>query len=161
MARGSPARITRPAAVARTAVQPSLDAAGRSCESRRALSSSTGTQLMPATSPKWVTCADMAPAKVNENAPRKLARLASRRARRKQNIPSPATAQVAIMLTVHAAAPGKTANSQVSGGRVPAREQGRATPDIRVKQRQVPVADLAPSQHAQRKVLGQVVTGKN
>ena len=115
MARGSPARITRPVAVARTAVQPSLDAARRSCESRRMLSSITGTQLIPATRPKWVTCADMPPAKANENAPRKLARLASRRARRKQNIPSPATAQVAIMLIVHAPAPGKTANSQVSG----------------------------------------------
>ena len=79
------------------------------------LSNSSGTQLMPATRPKWVTCADMAPAKANENAPRKLARLASRSARRKQNMPSPATAQVAIMLTVHAAVPGKMANSQVSG----------------------------------------------
>ena len=79
------------------------------------LSSASGTQLSPATRPKWVTCADMAPAKANENAPRKLARLASRRARRKQNIPSPAAAQVAIMLSVHAAMPGSMTNSQVSG----------------------------------------------
>src|SRR5271156_3747488 len=115
MARGSPARIIRPMAVARTAIQPSRERTGRSCASRRMLSSASGTQLRPATRPKWVTCADMPPAKANENAPRKLARLASRRARRKQNIPSPATAQVAIMLTVHAAVPGKMANSQVSG----------------------------------------------
>ena len=139
MARGSPARITRPMAAARTAVQPHLpgwaspasqprpasrpapaglpgrEAMGRSCESRRMLSSASGIQLMPATRPKWVTCADIPPAKANENAPRRLARLASRSARRKQNIPSPATAQVAIMLTVHAAVPGTMANSQVSG----------------------------------------------
>jgi hypothetical protein len=79
------------------------------------LSSASGTQLRPATRPKWVTCADIPPAKANENAPRKLGRLASRRARRKQNIPNPATAQVMIMLSVHAAVPGKMANSQVSG----------------------------------------------
>ena len=84
------------------------------------LSSSNGAQLIPATSPKCVTCAGMAPAKTNENAPRKLARLPSRSARRKANIPSPATIQVTIRLTVHAAVPGRMANSQVSGYAAPA-----------------------------------------
>ena len=150
-------------AVARTAVQPSRDAAGRSCESRRMLSRASGTQLRPATRPRWVTCADMPPAKANENAPRKLARLASRRARRKQNIASPATAQVAIMLSVHAAVPGKMANSQVSG---------YAAPEFQPVSNGAPLQmygsnsgkcrpDLVPGQHAQREVLGQVVTGKN
>src|SRR5271169_3232275 len=139
MARGSPASMTRPKARPRTAVQqylpgsaspanrprptsrpapadlPGRETKGRSWESRRMLSNPSGTQLRPATRPKWVTCADMPPAKANENAPRKLARLDSLRARRKQNIPSPATAQVTIMLSVHAAVPGKMANSQVSG----------------------------------------------
>ena len=120
MARGSPARITRPIAAARTAVQRSLDATVRSCDSRSTLSSATGTQLIPATSPKCVTCADMAPAKAKENAPRKPARLVSRSARRKPNIPSPATTQVTIRFAVHAAVPGRIANSQVSGYAAPA-----------------------------------------
>ena len=108
---GRPRPTSRPA----PADLPGRETKGRSWESRRMLSNPSGTQLRPATRPKWVTCADMPPTKANENAPRKLARLASRRARRKQNIPSSATAQVAIMPTVHAAVPGRMANSQVSG----------------------------------------------
>jgi hypothetical protein len=57
----------------------------------------------------------MAPANENVIAPRKLATLLSRTACRKQNIPSPATAQVMIRLSVHAAVPGRMANSQVRG----------------------------------------------
>ena len=75
MARGSPARIVRPT----PRPGPRSSAAGRRCcgsaSSRSTLSSCTGTQLMPATSPKWATWADMAPAKANESAPRKPARL--------------------------------------------------------------------------------------
>ena len=42
----------------------------------------------------------MAPANANESAPKNPGRLPSRRARRKKNMPSPATAQVTIMLSV-------------------------------------------------------------
>src|SRR6266849_10334059 len=120
MARGSPARIVRPTAPARTPVQLSLEAALRASVSRNTQSSCAGTQLMPATSPKWVTWADMAPANANESAPSRLGRLARRRARRKKNMPSPAAAQVRIMLSVHAAVPGKMANRNVSGYAAPA-----------------------------------------
>jgi len=120
MARGSPARIVRPIAPARTAIQPSRDARLRACESRRTPSSCTGTQLIPATSPKWDTWADMAPAKANESAPRVAGPVARRRARRKKNMPTPAIAQVMIMLSVHAAVAGRTANRAVSGYAAPA-----------------------------------------
>jgi hypothetical protein len=75
---------------------------------------------MPATSPKWATCADMAPANANDSAPRKAGKLPRRSARRNPNRPAPATAQVMIRLSVHAAVPGSTANSQVSGYAAPA-----------------------------------------
>ncbi len=120
MARGSPARIVRPNVPPRTAVQPSLDAVLRVSHSRNTASNSTGTQLMPATSPKWPTWADMAPAKANESAPRTLGRLLRRSARRKKNMPSPATAQVTIRLSVHAAVAGTIANRDVSGYAAPA-----------------------------------------
>ncbi len=92
----------------------------RVSQSRSTASNSTGTQLMPATSPKWLTCADMAPAKANESAPRTLGRLPRRSARRKKNMPSPATAQVTIRLSVHAAVAGTMANRNVSGYAAPA-----------------------------------------
>jgi hypothetical protein len=57
----------------------------------------------------------MAPANENVSAPRKLARLPSLTARRDQNIPIPATAQVMTRLSVHAAVPGRMTNSQVRG----------------------------------------------
>ncbi len=57
----------------------------------------------------------MAPAKANENAPSALGKLASRSARRKQNMPTDATAQVTIRFSVQAAVPGKKANRNVSG----------------------------------------------
>src|SRR6266487_1014788 len=122
MARGSPARIVRPNAAARTPVQRSREAALRASASvsRSTASSCTGTQLMPTTSPKWATWADMAPAKANESAPRALGRLARRRARRKANMPTAAAAQVTIMLSVHAAVPGTMANRSVSGYAAPA-----------------------------------------
>jgi hypothetical protein len=88
--------------------------------SRSTLSSCTGTQLRPATSPKWDTWADIAPANANDSAPNAPAKLPRRSARRKANMPSPATAQVMIMLSAHAPAPGKTANSNVSGYAAPA-----------------------------------------
>jgi len=115
MARGSPARIVRPIAAARTPVHLSREAVLLAWVSRSTPSSWTGTQLMPATRPKWATWADMAPAKANDSAPRTLGKVARRRARRKKNVPSPATAQVMIRLSVHAAVPGRTANRNVSG----------------------------------------------
>jgi hypothetical protein len=78
-------------------------------------SSTSGTQLIPATRPKWLTCADVAPAKANDSAPRKPASRPSRSARRNQNIPSPAVSQVKISPAVHAAVPGRIAKSHVSG----------------------------------------------
>ena len=50
---------------------------------------------------------------------------------------------------------------RVRGGRVPAGEQRRAAPDVRVIQRQLAAADLVPGQDAQREVLRQVVAGEN
>ena len=115
MARGSPARIVRPNVPARIPVQASREGKVRGWESRRTHSSWTGTQLMPATSPKCATWADIAPAKANDSAPSRLGTQARRRARRKANIPSPAIAQVRIMFRVHAATGGTTANKNVSG----------------------------------------------
>src|SRR5215831_6643461 len=114
-ARGSPARIVSPNVPARTAIQRSREAVSRDSVSRSTLSSCTGTQLMPATSPRWATWAGIAPAKANETAPSRLGRLPRRSARRKKNMPSPATAQVTIMLSVQAAVPGRTANRNVRG----------------------------------------------
>ncbi len=88
--------------------------------SRRTHSSCSGTQLMPATSPKWATWADMAPAKANESAPSTAGTRPRRQARRKANIPVPATAQVRIMFRVHAATAGATANRNVNGYAAPA-----------------------------------------
>ncbi len=88
--------------------------------SRRTHSSCTGTQLMPATSPKWATWADMAPANANDSAPRTAGPQPRRQARKKTNIPVPAIAQVAIMFRVQAATGGVTANKNVNGYAAPA-----------------------------------------
>ena len=115
MARGSPARMVRPNVPARAPVQASRENLVPGPVSRRTHSSCSGTQLMPATSPKWATCADMAPANANESAPSRPGRLARRQARKNANIPSPAVAQVRTMFRVQAATGGRTANRNVNG----------------------------------------------
>ncbi len=115
MARGSPARIVSPNAAASPPIQLSREARDLTSDSRRTQSSSSGTQLRPATRPKCPTWAVMAPAKANDAAPSALGRLDSRSARRNQNIPAAATAQVTIRFSVQAALPGRNANSSVSG----------------------------------------------
>src|SRR5258705_861507 len=122
MARGSPARIVRPNVAASAPAQASRDDVLREPEpvSRSTHSSCSGTQLMPATSPKWATCADMAPANANESAPIRPAAQPRRQARKNTNIPTPAIAQVRIMFRVHAATGGTTANRNVNGYAAPA-----------------------------------------
>jgi hypothetical protein len=53
------------------------------------------------------------------------------------------------------------ATARVRGGGVPGGEQRRAAPDVRVKQRKLAAADLAPGEDAQREVLRQVVAREN
>ena len=76
---------------------------------------------------------------------------------------SPATAQVVIMLSVHAAVSGKMANSQVSGyaaAEFQSVSNGAPLQMYGSNSGRCP-ARITPDQHAQREVLGQVVTGKN
>ena len=120
MALGSPARIVRPNTAASAPVQASREDRLRVPVSRRTHSSCTGTQLMPATSPKWATWADMAPANANDSAPRTAGPRPRRQARKKTNIPIPAVAQVRIMFSVQAATGGMTANKNVNGYAAPA-----------------------------------------
>ena len=120
MARGSPARIVRPNTPPSAPVQASRDGMPCGPVSRRTHSNCTGTQLMPATSPKWATWADMAPANANDSAPRTDGPQPRRQARRNANIPVPAMAQVRIMFRVQAATGGATANKNVNGYAAPA-----------------------------------------
>ncbi len=87
----------------------------RCSDIRPKASRATGTQLMPATRPKWATWAAMAPANANETAPRKPATGERRDARRKAKVPRPATHHVTSRLAVHAAVPDSTANRSVKG----------------------------------------------
>ena len=147
----------------RTAIQPSRDARLRDCESRSTPSSSSGTQLIPATSPKWDTSADMAPANANEIAPRAPAGGQAQGAQEEEH-PEPGHRPGDDQVQRPRGGGGQEGEQErqrVGGARVPAAEQGGAAPQVRVKQRQLAGPQLAAGQHAQREVLGQVIAGQH